>query len=118
MKRFATLILMLTVLLTFTQKVTASVSLLESEMVSMLNCTMSADLNESQMKMSEIDCGTDGMAHSMDCQSDCDLITVTYVLIGHDHSFNQAELQFTYQTRISGAPYYFPESLYRPPFIG
>jgi hypothetical protein len=30
----------------------------------------------------------------------------------------QPELQLTYQTRISGALYYLPKSLYRPPFIG
>jgi hypothetical protein len=70
--------------------------------------------------MSEIDCGADGMSPSMDCQSDCDLMTVTYVLhfIGYDHLVKQPELQLTYQTRISGALYYLPKSLYRPPFIG
>lgn len=118
MKRFVTLILMLTTLLTFTQKVTAFAPLLESEMTSMVNCPMSTGLNEPQM--SQTVCAGDGMPHSMDCQSDCDLITVTYVLyfIGYDHFFNQPELQLAYQTSSAGNPYYLPESLYRPPFIG
>ncbi|WP_198134748.1 hypothetical protein [Psychromonas ingrahamii] len=66
--------------------------------------------------MSQIDCGTDGMPYSMDCQSYC--VTSELHFIGDDHLVNQPELQLPYQTRISGAPYYLPESLYRPPFIG
>ncbi len=119
MKRFVTLILMLTTLLTFTQKVAAFAPLLESEMTAMINCPMSTGLNAAQMEMSPADCASDGMPHSMDCQSDCDYMTVISVLyfIGHDHDFNQAEFQLTYQTGSSAAPYYLPESLYRPPFL-
>jgi len=111
---------MLITLLTFTQKVMAFAPLLESEMVSMLDCTMSAGMNEPKMEMSQADCGSDEMPHSIDCQNDCDYMTVISVLhfIGHDHAFNQAELQLTYQTGPSAAPYYLPESLYRPPLLG
>ncbi|PKH02096.1 hypothetical protein CXF72_13345 [Psychromonas sp. MB-3u-54] len=116
MKRFVTLILMLTALIAFTQKVTAFAPLLESEMVSMMNCTMSAGLNEPKMEMSQTDCGGDGMPNSMDCQSYC--VTSEIHFIGHDPLVNQPELQLPYQTRISGTPYYLPEPLYRPPFIG
>jgi len=80
---------------------------------------MSMGLNSSQMEMSQTDCGGDGISHSIDCQSDCDFMISTVLhFIGHDHAFNQAELQLTYQTGSSAAPYYFPESLYRPPLIG
>ncbi len=111
---------MLTILLTFTQKVTAFAPLLENETTSMVNCPMSMGLHESQMDMSKTDCGGDEMPHTMDCQSDCDFMTVVSVLyfIEHEHTVNQPQLQLTYQTGISAAPYYFPESLYRPPFIG
>ena len=117
MKRFVTLVLMLTTMLTFTLKVTAFSPLLESDMVSMLNCPMSTGSNEAQM---QADCASDEMPHSIDCQNDCDLMTVISVLhlIGHDHAFNQAELKLIYQTGSSAAPYYLPESLYRPPLIG
>ncbi|MFT6926651.1 MAG: hypothetical protein ACJAZP_002270 [Psychromonas sp.] len=120
MKRFVTLILMLTTLLTFTQKATAFAPLLESEMTVMLNCPMSTGLNTAQMEMSQADCTSDGMPHSMDCQNDCDFMTVNSVLhfIADDHAFNQTELQLTYQTGSSAAPYYLPESLYRPPLLG
>ena len=119
MKRFITLILMLTILLTFTQKVTAFVPLLESEMTSMVNCPMSIHSNETQMEMDKLDCGSDEMPHTTDCQSNCDLMTVVSVLYftDHDHSVNQPELQLTYQTGSTAAPYYLPESLYRPPFL-
>jgi len=111
---------MLITLLTFTQKVIAFAPLLESEMVSMLDCTMSAGLNEPKMEMSQTDCASDQMPHSMDCQNDCDYMTVISVLyfISHDLAFNQAELQLTYQTDRSATPYYLPESLYRPPLLG
>jgi len=107
-------------MLTFSQKVTAFAPLLESEMTAMLNCPMSTDLNAAQMEMNQADCGSDEMPYSMDCQNDCDYMTVISVLhfIGHDHTFNQAELQLTYQTGSSAAPYYLPESLYRPPLLG
>ena len=111
---------MLTILLTFTQKVTAFAPVLESEMTSMVNCSMSMSVNEAQMDMDKTECASDEMPQSMDCQSDCDVMTVVSVLhfIEHEHSVTQPFLLLTYQTGSSAAPHYFPESLYRPPFLG
>ncbi|MFT6984372.1 MAG: hypothetical protein ACJAT7_000159 [Psychromonas sp.] len=118
MKRFITLILMLTTLLTFTQKVTAFAPLLENKTASMVNCPISMGFNEAQMDMSRTDCG-DGMSHTMDCQGDCDFMTVPAVLSfidPHRHLY-QPPLLLTYPTGNAASPYYFPESLYRPPFL-
>ncbi|MEJ6080635.1 hypothetical protein MT391_19205 [Vibrio sp. 1-Bac 57] len=119
MKRFITLILMLTILLTFTQKVTAFAPLLENETSSMVNCSMSMSSNELHMDMSKIDCGGDEMAHTIECQSDCHFMTMVSVLyfIEHNHTSSQLQSLLTYQTNINASPYYFPESLYRPPFL-
>jgi hypothetical protein len=119
MKRFITLILMLTILLTFTQKVTAFAPVLNAETVSMVNCPMPMGANGSQMEMSTTDCAGDEMSPTMDCQSDCDLMTVVSVLyfIDHAHAVIQPQLQLAYQAGTSATPYYFPESLYRPPFL-
>lgn len=119
MKRSITFILMLTILLTFTQKVTAFAPPINAETVSMVNCPMSMDANDPYMDISKTECAGDEMSQTMDCQSDCDLMTVVSVLyfIDHAHSVNQPQLQLTYQTGRSAAPSYFPESLYRPPFL-
>lgn len=119
MKRFITLILMFATLLTFTQKATAFVHLSENEIDSMVNCAMSMGSNESHMDMSKIECGGDEMPHTMECQSDCDFMTMASVIyfIDHENTANQPQSQITYQTNISASPYYFPESLYRPPFL-
>ena len=118
MKRFITLILMLTILVTFTQKVAAFAPVLNDEMVAMVNCPMLMGSNSAHSEFSKTECGDD-MPQSMDCQSNCDLMTVVSVLhfIEHTHSVNQPQLQLTYQPGTSAAPYYFPESLYRPPFL-
>ena len=120
MKRFITLILMLTTLLTFTQKVTASAPLLENETVSMVNCSMPMAFSEVHMEMDKTDCGSDEMPHAIDCQSDCAAMTVVSVLyfIEHEQSLIQPSSFLNYQPVSSAAPYYFPESLYRPPFLG
>lgn len=116
MKRFITLILMLTTLLTFTQKVTAFAPLLQSETASMANCPMPSALNK--MQMDKTDCANE-MSQTMDCQNDCNFMTVVSVLyfINHEHKVNQPQLLLTYQTGSSASPYYFPESLDRPPLL-
>lgn len=118
MKRFITLLLMLSTLITFTQKVMAFAPASESEMASMVNCSMSIGLDKSSMDMNQADCKVE-MADTMDCQNDCDFMTVVSVLyfINHDQQVNQPQLRLTYQADISTSPYYFPESLYRPPFV-
>lgn len=82
----------------------------------------SMDLNEQQMDMSKTAtaCGGDGISHhSMDCQSDCAFMTVVSVIyfIDHDLFVNQPQLRLPYQTAALASPYYFPELLYRPPFL-
>jgi len=115
MKRFITLILMFTTLLTFSQKVMASGPLLGNEAVLMANCSMSMNVNE--MDMSK--CDNNEMSHSMNCENDCDFMTVVSVLhyIEHDHVVTQLASLLTYQTISAASPYYFSEPLYRPPFI-
>lgn len=119
MKRFVTLILMLTTLLTFTQKVTAFAPELNGETTTMVNCSMSMGLNELHMDMSKIDCGGNEPSHSMECQSDCDLMLMVSVLyfIDHESTLTQTQSQLKYQTNPTDSPYYFSETLYRPPFL-
>jgi hypothetical protein len=119
MKRFITLILMLTTLLTFTQKVTAFAPLSESGMMSMVNCPILMVSNESVNEHCKTGCDSDEIHHNSDCQASCDLMMMVSVLYfnEHGHSVHQHELQLTYQISDSAAPYYLPESLYRPPFI-
>ena len=121
MNRFITLILMVTILLTFTQKVTAYAPLLENEAASMVNCSMmSMGHHKSMMGEHSSDCDHSKMSHKKDCQSDCELMTVVSVLhfIEHEYTIFQPSLLLAYQTGSSDTPYYFPESLYRPPFLG
>lgn len=119
MNRFITLILMLTTLLSFTQKVTASAPLSENETASMANCLMSMNTNEAHMDMTEEQCARNGMNHNMDCQSGCDFMTVVSAFYFVEQKLLpiQSSSLLTYQIGSASAPYYFPESLYRPPLI-
>jgi len=115
MKRFITLILIFTTLITFTQKAVASGSLLGNESVLMVNCSMS--MTENDMDMSK--CNGNETSHSMNCQNDCDFMSVVSVIhyIEHDHIVTQLASLLTYQTLSTASPYYFSEPLYRPPFV-
>ena len=73
MKRFITLLLMVTTLLTFTQKVMAVAPLIESEIVSMNHCAME------NMNMDGLSCETD-MPSMENCQNNCEMMTVVSVL--------------------------------------
>ena len=117
MTRFITLILMLTTLLTFAQKVTAFAPLLENKTDSMVNCSMAISLK--QLSMDKTACNGNEMPQTMNCQSDCDVMTVVSELYfsDDDHGVSQPLSKLAYQTSSAGAPYYFPESLYRPPFL-
>ena len=119
MKQFITLILMLSIVFTFTQKVTAAAPLLNAEMASMVNCPMSMSADDAHMDISKTDCDGNEVLHSMDCQSDCDAMTVVSVIyfIDHEQSLIQASSFLSYQSGTSAAPHYFPESLYQPPFL-
>ncbi len=125
MNRFITLILILSTLLTFTQKVTASAFVLQSNTVMTADCPMqhmSDSVSSSSPELMDHtgDCAADLMVHTIDCQSDCDFITVPSVVhfIKHDHRLTQPYRLLPYQSARSASPYYFPESLYRPPFPG
>jgi len=81
MKRFITLILMVTILLTFTQKVTAYAPVLENETATMVNCPMMLmGHHETQMDGHSSDCDHSNMSHKTGCQNDCEFMTVVSVL--------------------------------------
>jgi len=109
---------MLTILITFTQKVSAFAPVLNDDMVAMVNCPMLMGSNSAHNDISKTKCD-DHISPTMDCQSGCDLMTVVSVLhfIEHSHVVNQPQLPLAYPPDTSAAPYYFPESLYRPPFL-
>jgi hypothetical protein len=131
MKRFITLILMFVTLITFVQKATAFSHLLENETTSMVNCSMvssamvhdsmSMNSSDSHMKMNtnQTDCAHENTSMPMDCQNDCDVMNMVSVLYFNEYIYtvHQIQSQFAYQTNIIASPYYFPESLYRPPFL-
>ncbi len=64
-------------------------------------------------------CAAELMVHTVDCQNDCDLITAPSVVhfIEHDHRLTQSHRLLAYQAVRTASPRYFPESLYRPPFL-
>ncbi|MCP5076687.1 MAG: hypothetical protein GY951_01315 [Psychromonas sp.] len=111
MKRFISLLLMVTTLLTFTQKVMAFAPLMESE-TSMSHCEME------NMQMDSVNCETE-MGSMENCQSNCEMMTVVSVLHFVESepllSFNISQMRYT--PLVSPASYYYPETLYRPPFI-
>ena len=112
MKQIITLLLMVTTLLTFTQKVMAVAPLLESGKQTMVHCEME------NMNMHSADCATDML--SMDnCPNDCEMMSVVSVLhfIEHEQllSFQSSLLQ--YLNLSVTPPYHFSETLYRPPFL-
>lgn len=112
MKQFVTLLLMLTTLLTFAQKATAFAPMLESEMS---DCSMQM-LSEKVQTFT--DCKTE-MAQKMGCNYDCEFMSVLSVLyfVEHNKPINQLFSQVIYPSSHSSFPFYFPESLYRPPFL-
>lgn len=120
MKRFITLILMFAMLATFTQKAVAFSHLLVNKTSSMSHCSMSKSSNISHIKMGMmVDCENENISKSMDCQNDCDLMCMGPMLYFNEHFYtvHQIQSQLAYQTNITVSPYYFPESLYRPPFL-
>ncbi|WP_028863068.1 hypothetical protein [Psychromonas aquimarina] len=124
MNRFITLILILSTLLTFTQKVTASAFVMQSNMVMTADCPMPSmsdsmpSTGPEQMDHAG-DCAAELMAHTMDCQNDCNLMSGGFMLhfVEDNHLVTQAQFILAYPAAVNEAPYYFPESLYRPPFL-
>ena len=112
MKRFITLLLMLTTLLTFAQKATAFAPMQPSEMS---DCSMQMSFEKVQTLT---DCKTE-MAQKMGCNYDCEFMSVLSVLyfVEHNQPINQLFSQVIYPSSHISSPLYSPESLYRPPFI-
>lgn len=112
MKQFITILLMLTTLLTFAQKATAFAPMLESEMS---DCSMKMF---SEKVQTFTDCKTE-MAQKMGCNYDCEFMSVSSVLYFFEshETINQLFSQVIYPSSHSSSPFYFPESLYRPPFL-
>jgi hypothetical protein len=112
MKRFITLLLMVTTLLTFTQKVMAVAPLLESESQVMNHCGME------NMNMGSVECDTD-MSTMENCQISCEMMTVISILHFIEHqqlvSFQVSQLHYTSLT--TSPAYHYSEILYRPPFF-
>lgn len=112
MKRFITLFLMVTTLLTFTQKVMAVAPLLESEIQSMNHCETES------MNMDSISCISE-MVGMENCQNSCEMMTVVSVLHFVENSqylsFSMSQLDYARLT--IPATYHYSETLYRPPFI-
>ena len=112
MKRFITLFLMVTTLLTFTQKVMAVAPLLESEKQSMIHCDME------NMLMDSVSCVTD-MTVMDNCQSNCKMMTVVSVLhfIEDEQLISFQVSQLHYLPLTTSPTYHYSETLYRPPFV-
>lgn len=112
MKRFITLLLMVTTLLTFTQKVMAFAPLVESEIQSLNHCA------SNNMEMGTVACASD-MVFMENCQSHCETVTVVSVIHFIENeallSFNVSQLQ--YNKLSITATYHYSEPLYRPPFF-
>jgi hypothetical protein len=114
MKRLITLILMVTTIITLTQKVMVVSPLLESEMQSiqsMQHCNRTEMLNDSACLEASSD-----MEH---CQNNCEMMSVVSVLHFIEHqqllSFDVSVLRYE---RLDISPSYSVfEALYRPPFV-
>ena len=108
---------MLTIVLTFTQKATAFTSVLKGGSSAMVNCPMvmmADEQNDNTMK-----CDSNMMSVMADCSPDCHFMTVVSVLhfILHERVVIQPQSRIVYPRGTTVSPYYFPESLYRPPFL-
>lgn len=112
MKTIITLLLMVSIQVTFMQKVMASVSLSKSNVQGeMMNCdTM-------------IDCAMDKMSHAAsameNCESDCKMMSAVSVIHFVEHapilSFTSTDL--SYPTLIILPANAQPKSIYRPPLL-
>lgn len=112
MKRFITLFLMVTTMITFTQKVMAVAPLLETEIQSMQHCDMQ------DMNMASMVCATEAM-NMENCQNNCEMMTVVSVLhfIEDQQTISFQVSQLRYDSPVTPATYHYSETLYRPPFI-
>jgi len=117
MKRLITLILMVTTIITLTQKVMVVSPLLESEMQSMQSIQSMQHCNRTEM-LNDSTCleASSDMEH---CQNNCEMMSVVSVLHFIEHqqllSFDVSVLRYE---RLDISPSYSVfEALYRPPFV-
>ena len=115
MKKIITLLLIVTIQMTFVQKAIASVPLLKSDGQSMMvHC-------ELEMPSDSTDCMTSmTKAMSMDnCQNDCDMMTVVSILhfIENDNQLSFNCTQLSYPIYNKTAAIFFLKSIYRPPLF-
>ena len=112
MKLLITLILMVTIQVTFIQKVIASVSFSKVDVVSVNHCDMD------MMDMSSVSCPAE-MADMKNCQPDCDMMTVVSVVHFSDDELviSFAYSQLSYPLLTTPNTYFPPSSLYRPPLF-
>lgn len=112
MKTIITLLLMVSIQITFMQKVMASVSLAKSDgqtMVinceTMVNCEMDKMIN---------------VASSMEnCQNDCEMMSVVSAahFIEYEHTLSFISTELSYPTLIIHPANSQPKSIYRPPLF-
>ncbi len=116
MKRFITLLLMVTTLLTFTQKVMAGAPLLESDMSSQGHSMQPCEME--QMNTDSITCISE-MVGMENCQNGCEMMSVVSVLhfIEDSQALSFSVTQLNYTRLTTPATYHYSETLYRPPFI-
>lgn len=112
MKLLITFFLMVTIQITFMQKVIASVSPLENDSVSTQHCGM--DMHD----MDLAHCVTESM-DMKNCESDCDMMTVVSVVhfIEDERLVSLVHSQLRYPSVIIPHTDYSPSSLYRPPLF-
>ncbi len=109
MKKLITLLLILTIQITFMQKVMASVALSKGETQSASYCKMMMDSGH---------CNTEMMSMN-DCQNDCDMMNVVSVthFIENKQLLSLVYSQFNYPSLNISPLIPQPTSLYRPPLF-
>ena len=109
MKRFIILLLIMTIQVTFIQKVMASVALSKGENQSVSYCKMMMDSGHCNTKMMSMN----------DCQNDCDLMSVVSVthFIENNQLLSLAYSQYNYPSFTISPLHSQPTSLFRPPLF-
>ncbi|MBB1274637.1 hypothetical protein [Psychromonas sp. SR45-3] len=110
MKKFITLLLMITIQVTFMQKVMASVPVFESDTQAVKHCNM--------LMMNTVDC-SNMLINMQDCNDNCDLMNVVSVthFIESTVILSFAHSPFNYPVLNLSPLHAHPKSLYRPPLL-
>lgn len=112
MKQLLILLLMVTIQITFMQKVIASVPVFESDSQSVMHCDMG------NMNMRALDCATQ-MNTMENCESNCEMMTVVSVIhfIENGKTLTLSYTPLIYPTLTTNTSNAHPTSLYRPPLL-